>query len=100
MISSSVFNSLEEEDKYFVRPVQLLKNKNENENLLYEVYASDDEHLRNLKHSTQQHLIKAFNAIIAKDPQSSYKYFSMALSIFPNDPVASYYTKLFSKISI
>lgn len=100
LISSNVFNSLEEEDKYFVRPVQLLKNKNENENLLYEVYASDDEHLRNLKHSTQQHLIKAFNAIIAKDPQSSYKYFSMALSIFPNDPVASYYTKLFSKISI
>ena len=65
--------------------------------MLYEVYASDDEALRTLKYNTQQYLIEAFNAIANYNPQSSYEYFSKAFSIFPDDPVASYYTKLFGK---
>ena len=97
LISSSVFDSLTEEEKEFVRPVQLVKNKKRGENLLYEVYASDDEALRTLKYNTQQYLIEAFNAIANYSPQSSYEYFSKAFSIFPDDPVASYYTKLFGK---
>jgi len=97
LISSSVFAALSEEEKYFVRPIQLLKNKKRGENLLYEIYASDDEEQRTLKHETQQYLVQAFNAIINYNPQISYEYFTKALSVFPNDPVASYYTKLFRK---
>ncbi|MGP1439529.1 MAG: adenylate/guanylate cyclase domain-containing protein [Treponema sp.] len=97
LISSSFFNSLSEKEQYFVRPIQLLKNKKRNENLIYEVYASDDENIRSLKHEAQQYLIEAFNAIVNYNPQRSYEYFNKALSIFPDDPVASYYTKLFKK---
>ncbi|MGP1437839.1 MAG: adenylate/guanylate cyclase domain-containing protein [Treponema sp.] len=97
LISSSVFDSLSEEDRYFVRPIQLVKNKKKNENLLYEVYASDDEELRLQKHNAQQYLVEAFNAIKNYNLQSSYEYFTKALSIFPNDPVANYYKKLFRK---
>lgn len=97
LISSSVFDSLNESERCFVRPVQLLKNKKRNENLLYEVYASDDESLRALKQETQKYLMQAFNAIVANDLKTSYEYFKKSLSIFPDDPVATYYTKLFEK---
>ena len=97
LISSSFFDSLSEEEKYFVRPIQLLKNKKRSEDLIYEVYASDDESSRNLKHEAQPYLVQAFNAIASYNPQSSYEYFKKALSIFPGDPVAGYYTKLFQK---
>jgi len=97
LISSSVFASLNGEERFFVRPVQLLKNKKRAENLIYEVYASDDENMRSLKHEAQQCLVEAFNAIASYNPQSSYEYFKKALSIFPDDPVANYYTKLFGK---
>jgi adenylate/guanylate cyclase catalytic domain protein len=97
LISSSVFASLNGEERFFVRPVQLLKNKKRAENLIYEVYASDDENIRSLKHEAQQCLVEAFNAIASYNPQSSYEYFKKALSIFPDDPVANYYTKLFGK---
>ena len=97
LISSAMFNSLSESERQFVRPVQLLKNKKRNDNLLYEVYSSDDEKLRTLKNKGQQYLMLAFNAIIAYNLQEAYEYFKKAVSIFPDDPVASYYTKMFGK---
>ena len=97
LISSAMFNSLSEEERHFIRPVQLLKNKKRNENLLYEVYSSDDENLRALKYEGQRYLMQAFDAIVAYNTQEAYEYFKKALSIFPNDPVASYYTKMFVK---
>ena len=92
-----MFNSLSESERQFVRPVQLLKNKKRNENLLYEVYSSDDEKLRTLKNKGQQYLMLAFNAIVAYNLQEAYEYFKKAVSVFPDDPVASYYTKMFGK---
>jgi len=41
--------------------------------------------------------MQAFNAIIAYNLQEAYEYFKKAVSIFPDDPVASYYTKMFGK---
>ena len=41
--------------------------------------------------------MQAFDAIVAYNTQEAYEYFKKALSIFPNDPVASYYTKMFVK---
>ena len=97
IISSSVFDNLDANRKCFIRPVQLVKNKKKEHALIYEVYTSDDDEVRLLKTKSQGYLIEAFRAISAYNLKMAYVAFKSALSIYPQDPVATMYIEYFNK---
>lgn len=95
IISSNVFARLEAGEKVFARPIQLVKNANEKQNLLYEVYASESEEIKFLKNRAQTYLVEAFDAICKSDAKTAFLKFSAVAEIFPQDIVAKEYLAMF-----
>ena len=97
IVSSSVFSNLKPDIQLFARPVQLVKTKDRDTHLLYELYGNDEEDVRLLKTRSQVYLMDAFRAIAENNIKIAYKAFERSLSVFPRDPVATQYFALFKK---
>lgn len=98
IISERIFKSLENPNRYRIRPLQTIKTDAVGKNFSFEVYDSDDEEIKNLKRQSQddlEHGLQAF--FVQKDPEDANTYFNKVLEVFPDDNLAIRYKKILEK---
>ena len=99
IISDKIYEALNDVSEHYIRPIRMVKNSSNKETFLYEVYDCDDSFIRDLKYSSQGCMENALKALSNEGAVSAAKYFDKVLGIFPDDPVALYYKKMFEKIN-